>query len=108
MKYTLAPRITEKTYRGISDDAKVANVYTFTVSPKARKEEIKKAVEAEYKVTVEDVRTVTLPGKARRFRGIKGSTSSVKKAIVTVAKGQTIAAFDINTGDKAAAKKDKE
>ena len=108
MKHVLTPRITEKSYRGISEDAKLANVYTFVVSPKARKEEIKKAVEAEHKVTVVDVRTVTLPGKARRFKGIMGATSSVKKAIVTLAKGQTIAAFDNEASDKADAKKEKE
>jgi large subunit ribosomal protein L23 len=106
MKYTLSPRITEKTYRGISEDKKAANTYTFKVEGSASKEVIKKMVEDQFKVTVVDVRTVTLPGKVRRFRGVLGHTSEIKKALVRLAPGQTINAFDISTdeGDK----KDKE
>ena len=102
MKIPLKPRITEKTYRWISEDSKAANTYTFLVDPKARKEYIKRLVEDEYKVTVTDVRTISLPGKARRFKGIPGRTSDLKKALVRLAAGQRISAFDIETsqGDK--------
>jgi len=105
MKYTLSPRITEKSYRGISEEKNAINTYTFNVSPKASKEVIQKMVEEQFKVTVTDIRTVSTPGKARRFKGILGRTNATKKAIVRLAKGQTIAAFDIKEeGDK----KDKE
>lgn len=106
MKYTISPRITEKTYRGISEEKNATNTYTFTVSAAASKEVVRKMVEEQFKVTVTDVRTVTLPGKARRFRGIPGRTSVTKKALVRLAKGQTIAAFDIATDE--GTKKEKE
>jgi len=96
MKYVFAPHITEKSYAGISEDKKVASTYTFKVRPDVSKEDIKALVEKEFKVTVEDVRMINLPGKARRFRGVKGQTSARKKAVVRLKAGDRIAAFDIN------------
>ena len=99
MKHSLVPHITEKSYRGIQEDAKTSNTYTFKVDPKTSKEYVKKLVEDQFKVTVIDVRTVSIPGKARRFKGIPGRTSDIKKAIVRLAAGQKIAAFDIESAD---------
>ena len=90
MKSPIIPHITEKSYRDVD-----SSVYTFKLNVRLSKEQIKKMVEKEFKVTVTDVRTITLPGKTRRFKGIKGSTSPIRKAIVQLKKGDKIAAFDI-------------
>jgi large subunit ribosomal protein L23 len=95
MKHALVPHITEKSYAGIADEKGAANTYTFRVRPGITKEVVKRIVEREFKVTVTDVRIVNLPGKTRRFRGMVGRTSDRKKAIVRLAVGQKIAAFDL-------------
>jgi large subunit ribosomal protein L23 len=68
--------------------------YAFKVSKKANKLEIKKAVEEFYGVSVVDVNTVVVPGKNKtRYtkKGfVKGQKPSFKKAMVTVAEGETI------------------
>ncbi len=68
--------------------------YAFRVARKANKLEIKKAVEDFYGVTVTDVNTVVVPGKAKsRFTKagfISGVKPAYKKAYVTVAEGDTI------------------
>jgi large subunit ribosomal protein L23 len=68
--------------------------YAFKVSRKANKLEIKKAVQDFYGVTVIDVNTVVVPGKSKtRFTKagyIKGQKPAYKKALVTVAEGETI------------------
>jgi large subunit ribosomal protein L23 len=61
----------------------------------ATKDEIASAVEELFKVNVLKVNTVVTKGKAKRFRGIAGRRSDVKKAIVTLAAGQSI---DVTTG----------
>jgi large subunit ribosomal protein L23 len=68
--------------------------YSFRVSKKANKLEIKKAVEEFYGVNVVDVNTVVVPGKNKtRFTKagfISGQKPGYKKALVTVAEGDTI------------------
>ena len=68
--------------------------YAFRVAKEANKLEIKKAVESFYGVTVTDVNTVVVPGKNKtrytKAGFIKGRKSSYKKAMVTVAEGETI------------------
>ena len=86
----LKPVITEK-MTAISERL---NKVGFIVAQKANKIEIKKAVEAEYGVTVVAVNTMNYDGK-QRFRytqkGVtKGRTASYKKAIVQLADGDTI------------------
>ena len=70
------------------------NRYSFVVDKKANKLEIKKAVETFYGVTVVDVNTAVAPGKnkARYTKAgfIQGMKSAYKKALVTVAEGETI------------------
>ena len=106
MKQALTPHITEKAYRGIPDDAKQVSTYTFKLNQDLDKKTIKKLIEREHKVTVTDVRTLNIPGKVRRFKGIVGKTSSVTKAIVRLKKGDRIASFDIDEqkGSEPAAK----
>ena len=90
MKSPLTPHITEKSYRGVD-----TSLYTFKLNVRLSKEQGKKLIEKEFKVSVIDVRTVTLPGKVRRFKGVKGMTSPTRKAIVQLKKGDKIAAFDV-------------
>ena len=61
----------------------------------ASKDEIAAAVEELFKVKVTKVNTLVTKGKTKRFRGIAGRRSDVKKAIVTLADGQS---SDITTG----------
>ena len=86
----LSPIITEKATI-LSEHNKVV----FRVALDANKDEIAAAVEELFKVTVTKVNTLVTKGKTKRFRGIKGRRSDVKKAIVTLAEGQSI---DITTG----------
>ena len=71
------------------------NKVVFRVAGDATKDEIAAAVEALFKVNVTKVNTLNVKGKTKRFRGIMGRRSDVKKAIVTLAEGQSI---DITTG----------
>jgi large subunit ribosomal protein L23 len=64
--------------------------YSFSVSTKANKIEIKKAVEDVYKVKVADVNTQRVPGKLKRVRQQVGMTPEWKKAIVTLKDGHKI------------------
>jgi len=86
----LAPHITEKATL-LSEQNKVV----FKVALDATKDEIASAVEELFKVNVLKVNTVVTKGKAKRFRGIAGRRSDVKKEIVTLAAGQSI---DVTTG----------
>ncbi|MCB1550724.1 MAG: 50S ribosomal protein L23, partial [Alphaproteobacteria bacterium] len=67
----------------------------FEVAPDATKPQIKRAVESLFDVKVTAVNTVVTKGKTKRFKGILGKRSDVKKAIVSLAEGQTI---DVGTG----------
>jgi large subunit ribosomal protein L23 len=86
----LAPVITEKATI-LSDQNKVV----FKVAMDSTKDEIAAAIESLFKVNVTKVNTLIVKGKTKRFRGIKGRRSDVKKAVVTLAPGQSI---DIATG----------
>ncbi len=70
------------------------NRYTFIVDRKANKLEIKKAVEDFYGITVEDVNTLTMPSKVKQRNTkaglLTGRKPAKKKAIVTVAEGDSI------------------
>ncbi|MBC7157790.1 MAG: 50S ribosomal protein L23 [Rhodobacteraceae bacterium] len=67
----------------------------FEVAMDATKPEIKAAVESVFGVRVKAVNTTITKGKTKRFRGIKGRRSDVKKAYVTLEEGNTI---DVTTG----------
>ena len=86
----LSPVITEKSTL-LSEQNKVV----FKVADDASKDEIAADVEALFKVKVTKVNTLNVKGKTKRFRGRPGRRSDVKKAIVTLAEGQSI---DISTG----------
>ena len=71
------------------------NQVSFRVPMDASKPEIKTAVEDLFKVSVTAVNTLIAKGKTKRFRGRPGKRIDTKKAIITLAKGQSI---DISTG----------
>ena len=86
----VAPVITEKA-TNLSDFNKVV----FRVAPDATKPQIKEAVERLFDVKVTAVNTLVTKGKNKVFRGRKGRRADVKKAIVTLAEGESI---DVTTG----------
>jgi large subunit ribosomal protein L23 len=86
----VAPHITEKTTL-LSEH----NAVVFKVAPDASKPQIKAAVEALFGVNVTGVNTITQKGKTKRWKGRPYQRSDMKKAIVTLAEGQSI---DVTTG----------
>jgi len=86
----VAPHITEKATL-VSEH----NAVVFKVSKDASKPEIKAAVEALFGVTVKAVNTIVTKGKTKRWKGKPYTRSDVKKAVVTLAEGQSI---DVTTG----------
>ena len=64
--------------------------YLFRAAIDANKIEIRKAVEAIYKVKVQSVNTIVVPAKPKRVRQEWGHSSAWKKAIVTLEDGQKI------------------
>ena len=86
----VAPHITEK-----STLLSEHNAVVFKVADKATKPEIKAAVEALFDVKVVGVNTLTQKGKTKRWKGRPYKRSDVKKAVVTLAPGQSI---DVTSG----------
>ena len=86
----VSPVITEKA-TVLSEHNKVV----FRVTPDATKPQIKEAVERLFDVKVLSVNTLVTKGKEKMFRGRKGRRSDVKKAVVTLADGESI---DVTTG----------
>lgn len=89
------PVITEK----VNNQIERSGRYTFMVDKRANKLEVKQAVEEFYGVKVSDVNTIVVPGKNKsRFTKaglLKGVKPSYKKAVVTLAEGDTIDLFSI-------------
>jgi large subunit ribosomal protein L23 len=86
----LRPIITERSFDLIND-----NRYTFEVDKRANKIEIGQAVATIFDVKVLKVNTISVSGKPKRVRYAKGYSRSWKKAIVTLAEGDTIEAFGV-------------
>ena len=84
----IRPVVSEKSY-GLMD----LNKYTFLVHPDANKTEIKIAVEKIFDVKVTSVNTMNRQGKARRTRVGIGRRAATKRAIVSLAEGQSIDIF---------------
>ncbi len=90
MDIILKPIVTEK----MTTQSENFNRFGFVVSKKANKIQIKKAIEEMYGVIVESVNTMRYGGKRKsrytRTGIVTGKTGSFKKAIVTLAEGDTI------------------
>jgi large subunit ribosomal protein L23 len=90
LKLIRKPRLTEKTVM----QKEASNQVTFLVDPGANKTEIKKAVEALFKVKVEGVNTINVLGKIKRMGRSSGKRKDFKKAIVTLKAGDKIEYFE--------------
>jgi|TARA_Y100000590_G_scaffold461753_1_gene624073 large subunit ribosomal protein L23 len=79
------PMMTEK-----STNLNQYNQYSFVVSKDTNSIEIKKAIEKIFKVKVTKVNTSIMRGKPKTFKGSTGYKKDFKKALVTLAEGNTI------------------
>ena len=70
------------------------NQYLFEVHPKANKAQIRNAVESLFRVNVRGVNTLIVRGKPKRLGRVTIKTRNWKKAMVTVAPGESIEVFD--------------
>ena len=86
----LNPLVTEK-----STQQSEYNKMVFSVPVNATKLEVKSSIEKIFSVKVKSVNTILLKGKVKRFKGVLGRRSNTKKAIVTLAPGNTI---DLSAG----------
>ena len=86
----LNPLVTEK-----STQLSEFNKMVFSVPVNATKLEVKSSIEKIFSVKVKTVNTIVLKGKLKRFKGVLGRRSNLKKAIVTLAPGNTI---DLSVG----------
>ena len=84
------PLVTEKSH----DMLDRLGAYTFVVAKEANKIEIAQAVEKQFNVKVRDVRTMRYAGKAKRMGKHAGRKASWKKAVVTLAQGDSIELFE--------------
>jgi large subunit ribosomal protein L23 len=87
----LAPVVSEKSYQLIEDN----NTYTFEVDPHATKGQIRDAVEQVFAVKVLRVNTMNRQGKRKRYGYKFGRRKDVKRAVVTLAEGDSIDLFGI-------------
>jgi large subunit ribosomal protein L23 len=82
----VAPLISEKSNLFMMDE----NKYVFTVSARATKNDIKRAVTERFKVAVESVNIINLPGKPKRVGKHRFTKSVRRKAVVKLAEGEII------------------
>ena len=87
----IAPVVSEKSYEQLEK-----NVYVFNVQTSASKPEIRNAIESIFDVTVTKVNTLNRKGKVRRNRrnNTLGKRADTKRAIVTLAEGDSIQIFE--------------
>ena len=85
----IAPVLTEK-----SNEMREQRKYVFKVDPRSTKVQIKEAVRKLFNVKVLNCAVVNVDGKMRRVRYRAGKTASWKKAIVTLAEGESIKVFE--------------
>jgi large subunit ribosomal protein L23 len=87
----LAPVVSEKSY----DLIEKSNTYTFEVDPRANKNQIREAVENVFDVKVLRVNTMNRKGKVKRTGYKLGKRKDVKRAVVTLAEGDSIDLFGV-------------
>jgi large subunit ribosomal protein L23 len=84
------PLVTEKSHEQLDQHG----AYTFVVANDANKIEIASAIEKQFNVKVTDVRTMRYAGKTKRMGKWAGRKASWKKAVVTLAEGDSIEIFE--------------
>lgn len=87
----LAPVVSEKSYELIEHQ----NTYTFEVDPRANKTQIRDAIERVFDVRVLRVNTMNRQGKIKRTGYKLGRRKNIKRAVVTLAKGDSIDLFGV-------------
>jgi large subunit ribosomal protein L23 len=87
----VAPVVSEKSY----DLIEKANTYTFVVDRRCNKSEIKDAIQDIFSVSVVSVNTQNRIGKLKRTGRVLGRRNHVKRALVTLAEGDSIDLFGI-------------
>ena len=85
----IRPVVSEKSYAGLE-----GNRYTFLVAPDANKTEIKEAIQQIWNVRVLGVNTINRKGKVKRTRVSTGKRPDQKRAVVSLAQGDTIEIFE--------------
>ena len=85
----IRPVVSEKSYAGLE-----GNSYTFLVDHRSNKTEIKEAVQTIWNVRVTSVNTLNRKGKVKRRRFTTGKKADQKRAIVTLAEGDSIEIFE--------------
>ena len=85
----IRPVVSEKSYAAIE-----RNTYTFLVDTRANKTEIKEAVQAIWDVRVTSVNTMNRVGKTKRRGYTSGKRADEKRAVVTLAEGDSIEIFE--------------
>lgn len=85
----IRPVVSEKSYAAIE-----RNTYTFLVDPRSNKTEIKEAIQKIWNVRVTSVNTLNRQGKTKRRGWTKGKRPDQKRAIVTLAPGDSIEIFE--------------
>jgi large subunit ribosomal protein L23 len=86
----IRPLVTEKSHEQLDRHG----AYTFVVANDANKIEIASAIEKQFNVKVKDVRTMRYAGKEKRMGRFSGRKASWKKAVVTLADGDSIEIFE--------------
>ena len=89
-KILVRPLVTEKSH----EQPDRHGAYTFVVANDANKIEIADAIEKQFNVKVKDVRTMRYAGKEKRMGRFTGRKASWKKAVVTLAEGDSIEIFE--------------
>jgi large subunit ribosomal protein L23 len=85
------PVVSEKSYDLVSDN----NTYTFVVDRRSNKTEIKQAIEKIFTVKVASVNTMNRQGKRKRTGWTVGKRKDTKRALVTLAPGESIDVFEV-------------
>jgi large subunit ribosomal protein L23 len=89
-KVIIRPVISEKSYNLIESEGQ----YTFQVDRRANKNQIKRAVEDAFDVSVQKVNTTNVKSKPKRQGLTRGRTSTWKKAVVKLVEGDRIDLFE--------------
>ena len=93
------PYLTEK-----SVDHNAEGVYVYEIPMGLSKQKVKEMLEKVFKIEITKINTLIVKGKVKRFKGRLGERKSIRKAVITLAKGQKIAGFE---GDVDEEKKEK-
>ena len=87
----IEPVVSEKSY----DLIEQYNTYTFLVDRRATKDQIRHAMEQIFEVRVVKVNTLNRRGKRKRTRWVMGCRSDIKRAMVTLAPGDSVDVFGV-------------